>query len=136
MTRNEMEERLNEEIKKGEAKFSITMIDLNNLKVTNDTLGHEKGDALIIAVCDTIKKTFLKSEIYRVGGDEFVVLSEGEDLENVKNLEKAFKKTSASINAAIGVAIFNPKLDNNVEDTFKRADRKMYENKKQMKKEH
>ena len=129
----EMEERLNEEIKKGKAKFSLTMIDLNDLKVTNDTLGHEKGDALIVEVVENIRKVFLKSSIYRVGGDEFVILSEGEDYKNINKLEEEFKKVSGDVPAAIGVALFDASKDNNVEDTFKRADRKMYENKKAMK---
>ena len=129
----EAEERLNNEMNKGKAKFSITMIDLNDLKVTNDTLGHEKGDALIIKVVEVIKKTFTKSNIYRVGGDEFVILSEGEDYKNIAKLEKEFLEFSKDVSAAIGVAIYDSKTDNNVEDTFKRADRKMYENKKKMK---
>ena len=133
----EIEERLNEDIKSGNAEFAITMIDLNDLKITNDTLGHEKGDALLVAISEIIEKIFVKSDIYRVGGDEFVVVSEGEDLKNIKKLEKEFKSAiqdvSNKVSAAIGVAIFNPKLDNNVEDTFKRADAKMYENKKAMK---
>ena len=129
----EMEERLNQEISKGHADFSITMIDLNDLKITNDTLGHEKGDALIVKVVEVIKNTFIHSNVYRVGGDEFVVLSEGTDYKNIKKLEKEFKEFSKDISAAIGVAIYDSKIDNNVEDTFKRADRKMYENKKEMK---
>ena len=129
----EVEERLNEDIKKGTAKFSIAMIDLNYLKATNDTYGHEKGDDLIISVSNVIKQVFTKSSIYRIGGDEFVVVSEDEDFKNIKSLEEQFKNKSKDIGAAIGLATFDKTKDNNVEDTFKRADRRMYENKKQMK---
>ena len=133
----EIEDRLNEEIRAGKANFAIAMIDLNDLKVTNDTLGHEKGDALIIAISQIIKKIFTKSPVYRVGGDEFVVVCEGEDLKNIEKLEKDFKKdireVDTEVSAAIGVALFDPKTDNNVEDTFKRADKRMYEEKKIMK---
>ena len=133
----EVEERLNEEIKNGDANFSIAMIDLNDLKVTNDTLGHERGDILIVAVSETINKIFTKSTVYRVGGDEFVVVSEDEDYRNIKKLESAFKsemkKYDSQFSAAIGVVVYDPSIDNNVEDTFKRADSKMYRNKKEMK---
>ena len=140
----ETEERLNEEIKQGKAHFAISMIDLNDLKVTNDTLGHEKGDELIIALSNIIKDTFSSSSIFRIGGDEFAVISENGDLKNIAELEKKFVyaiidsikgKTvdGMGVSAAIGVAIFDPKKDNNVEDTFKRADKKMYENKRIMK---
>ena len=139
----EEEERINEEIKRGRAKFAVTMIDLNDLKVTNDTLGHERGDDLIIGLCRIVQGIFTKSSIYRIGGDEFVVISEKDDLKNIQQLEMKFKdmidksrkaaKKEFAISAAIGVAIFNPKLDNNLEDTFKRADAEMYKNKKSMK---
>ena len=134
----EIEERINEEIKQGKAKYAITMIDLNDLKGINDNLGHEKGDEAIVSLSNLIKETFKHSETYRIGGDEFAAVSENEDLNNIQKLEKDLRekiKTKANgISAAIGVAIFDPKTDNNFEDTFKRADSKMYQNKKAMKK--
>ena len=127
-------------IKKGKAKFALSMIDLNDLKTTNDTLGHEKGDLLIIALSNMIKDIFTCSNVYRIGGDEFIVISEGSDLERIDRLHQAFflrmdddKTNEDRISAAIGTAVFDPKIDNNVEDTFKRADRQMYEQKKKMK---
>lgn len=140
----EAEERLNKEIRDGKAKFAISMIDLNDLKVTNDTLGHEKGDELIKGLSNIIKETFKASNLYRIGGDEFAVISENGDLKAIKELHndfvdainKSMKEKNIDgmgVSAAIGVAIFDPKHDNNVEDTFKRADQKMYENKKKMK---
>ena len=56
--------------------------------------------------------------------------------QELDKLEEEFNTEIAkepSISAAIGTAIFDPKNDNNVEDTFKRADKKMYENKRIMK---
>ena len=140
----EAEERLNGDIKEGKANFAISMIDLNDLKTTNDNLGHEKGDELIKGLSNIIKETFKASNLYRIGGDEFVVISENGDLKAIEELHKDFVDAinksmkeknidGMGVSAAIGVAIYDSKLDNNVEDTFKRADRKMYENKKKMK---
>ena len=136
----EKEEDLNLQIKKGDARFAVCMIDLNDLKVTNDTYGHEKGDILISAVANIIKKVFALSSCYRIGGDEFVVIAENEDYKNIKKLEKLFttvieqtKEDEIQVTAAIGIAKFDNNIDNNVEDVFKRADKLMYENKKQMK---
>lgn len=139
----EKEESLNEEIRKGKATFGVVMIDLNDLKVANDSLGHEKGDNLIVSISNIIKEVFKDSPCYRVGGDEFVIIVEEEDYHNLVNLEKAFvkkieesQKEDVSVSAAIGSAKFNTSLgDNNVEDVFKRADKAMYENKKKMKEE-
>lgn len=134
----EVEERINEEIRLGKAKFAITMIDLNDLKIINDTLGHEKGDAAIVNLAKAIKETYSNSSTFRIGGDEFVVISENEDLEVAQKLVKELRanvsKKDEKLTAAIGVAIFDSKKDNNFEDTFKRADAKMYANKKEMKK--
>ena len=136
----EKEDKLNIEIKQGKAKFAICMIDLNDLKVTNDTLGHEKGDILIIALSNIIKKVFALSLCYRVGGDEFVVIAEKEDYKNIYKLAQLFitvvnqtQDDAIKVSAAIGVATFDSKSDNNVEDVFKRADAEMYKMKKQMK---
>ena len=120
------------------------MIDLHDLKGTNDSLGHEMGDESIVAICNIITKVFAESSVYRVGGDEFVVISEGDEVDKVLKLEQKFisiierasknlSKNAVPVSAAIGTAIFDPKTDNNVEDTFKRADAKMYENKKDIK---
>ncbi len=133
----EIEERLNREIRENRARFAISMIDLNNLKLINDTLGHEKGDEAIIALATSIKETFRNSMTYRVGGDEFVAVSENDDLERIDDLEKELRNALAAkddtLAAAIGIAIYDPKVDNNFEDTFKRADSKMYQNKKEIK---
>ena len=136
----EKEEKLNIEIKKGKANFAVSMIDLNDLKVTNDTQGHEKGDILIVAVANIIKKVFALSSVYRIGGDEFAVISENEDLKNLNKLRNLFmtiinqsESDEIQVSAAIGTAIFNPNEDNNVEDVFKRADADMYMMKKEMK---
>ena len=138
----EVEERINEAIKKGKAKFAISMIDLNDLKLTNDTFGHERGDNLIVLLAKIVKKIFPQSSIYRVGGDEFVVISEGDVVDDIFELEKKFsdtvtrtkKRNVIPVSAAIGTAVYDPHIDNNVEDVFKRADELMYEHKQKLKK--
>lgn len=138
-------ERLERSIENGDAKFGIVMVDMNYLKILNDTYGHEKGDIAIRSLCHMICKVFAHSPVFRIGGDEFVVILEKEQLEVrdelVSNLRKQIKekKTDTSlepweqISAAIGYAIFKAGADNSVEDVFKRADDSMYENKKKMK---
>ena len=138
----EVEERINLLIKKGKAKFAISMIDLNDLKLTNDTFGHERGDNLIVMLAKIVVKAFPSSSIFRVGGDEFVVISEGDVVDDIFELEKRFativtktkKRNVIPVSAAIGTAIYDPNIDNNVEDVFKRADELMYQNKQKNKK--
>ena len=128
-------------------EYGIAMIDLNFLKKINDTYGHERGNYAIKKVCEIICNVFLHSPVFRIGGDEFVVLLKDSDYTKMDNLEEEFKaqiKTFSDneylepwqkISAAIGTARYNSSKDEGFQSVFKRADEKMYENKKRMKAE-
>ena len=141
-------ERINTEIKnKEKVRFAVVMIDLNYLKETNDTYGHDTGDVALIKLASIICDTFNLSPVYRVGGDEFVVLCRGKDLAKItllvghfkKEIEKSSKDSKVHdgehISAAIGYSVFDIDKDTTVDQVFKRADREMYENKREMKKQ-
>ncbi len=124
--------------------FGLVMVDLNYLKVINDTYGHDKGNVVIKNTSDLVCETFKHSPVFRIGGDEFVVIIRNHDLENVDDLIKEFKTSTdmlssdkslrkwERISAAIGYAVFTEE-DTNADDVFKRADSAMYEDKKNMK---
>ncbi len=126
-------------------QYGIAMIDINDLKGTNDNYGHEKGDISIMTICRLICSVFNPSAVYRVGGDEFIVVLEGEEYEKrdelVRKLSDLFKanRMNESLEpwerawAAIGYAVFDPDSDEGVESVEKHADAYMYENKKQCK---
>ncbi len=62
---------------KSKASFYIILLDINNLKYINDKFGHKYGDLIIKLLSDTLKKEFnpkFNKEIFRIGGDEFVVI--------------------------------------------------------------
>ena len=58
----------------------LFLIDVNGLKDLNDTRGHEAGDALLRTVASRLRNCIqdLPASLYRIGGDEFVILLEGE----------------------------------------------------------
>jgi len=125
--------------------FGIAMIDLNFLKKINDTYGHEKGNYAIKKLCHLICTIFDHSPVFRIGGDEFVVILKGEDYDNATDLElflqtklyEIAKDTTLEpwekVSAAVGIAFYDKKIDSHIANVFKRADQKMYECKKQMK---
>ncbi|ATW23712.1 diguanylate cyclase [Candidatus Formimonas warabiya] len=74
--------------------LSIMMGDVNGLKLTNDTFGHEAGDRLLKNVASILKKSFREKEIIaRWGGDEFSVLLPGTTYENALKLLNRVKET-------------------------------------------
>ena len=135
------EEQIDKLINKGEmTPFGIIVFDLNDLKIVNDTYGHEAGDLYIIAATKLIAKIFQHSEIYRIGGDEFIALLENEDYERrIELLEEFRKKIQLNIKARRGVivssglAVFIPEQDNTFIQVFNRADEEMYQRKHEIK---
>lgn len=125
-------------------KYAIVMCDVNNLKVENDTYGHDSGDVYIKNCCKIISQAFKHSPIYRIGGDEFIAIVEGADYDNrdfimaglLKNVEMSSKYATTAMGKAsfaMGMAVYNPLLDRSVSDTVKRADEEMYKKKIDMK---
>ena len=120
-------------------KIGLVFVDLNDLKKTNDSLGHEAGDKLIKDSANFLKSNFRKDDtVIRLGGDEFVVICRNyqEDQNFEENLyfkvdESRILKSPVSF--AFGVAVFDEKRDKNLDDTSHRADKLMYEHKREMK---
>ena len=124
-------------------EFAIAMFDCDDLKDINDTYGHDKGDVYLKNACHLISRVF-RGQVYRVGGDEFVIILQGEDYRHRESLRKFFIEKSAEICAftkepweqirvAVGVAVYNPEIDKTVDDVLKRADHLMYDNKHERK---
>lgn len=129
---------MNATIARGEqGPFSVVMCDVNGLKGVNDSLGHAAGDELIREAAAKICRTFKHSPVYRVGGDEFAVVSEGSDCENAVSLVEGFRGACAKnasvggVVVACGLAIYTDQMDFDV--VFREADADMYENKKLLK---
>ena len=133
-------QRLNDEIKTGEInEFAVAVFDLNDLKIINDTKGHDIGDIYIYNASMLISEFFSHSPVYRIGGDEFAVIIQGEDYKNRANLIERFNnqvlenKASDKVVVSSGIASYNSDIDKNYISVFERADRMMYKCKKQLK---
>ena len=131
-----------QKIKNGQADFGVIMLDLNDLKRTNDVYGHETGNELIITSAKIISDVFKRSPVFRIGGDEFLVVLQNKDLENCDQLLAQLDAqchntyvgdTREPIRIAIGFSRFERGKDLQFADVFNRADNAMYENKKLMK---
>ncbi len=126
--------------------FSVVMIDLDDLKLINDTHGHQAGDAALKGVVDLINPWLRDMDVFaRYGGDEFVILLPETGLcggQKVANriMELAdgsavvVEDTKIPIRFSAGVAEFDFDKDENIESVIKRADAQLYEIKSARKK--
>ncbi|MCR5124706.1 MAG: GGDEF domain-containing protein [Treponema sp.] len=120
--------------------FALVFCDANNLKQINDTFGHKAGDEYIKEAAKLLCEIFIHSPVFRVGGDEFVVFLQGSNYESRHALMDKLrtrvlenKKTGSGVILASGMSEYMPETDNFVSDIFERADKEMYENKKNLK---
>ncbi len=120
-------------------KFALLIFDLNDLKTINDTYGHDTGDTYIKKSCDIIAKHWPSLEIYRYGGDEFIIILEGDDYdERYKVIEEFNKEIEANVGTnepvvALGFADYIASRDNALRTIFVRADEMMYNRKRKLK---
>ena len=134
----EVEARMNRQIAEyRQAPFAIVMLDVNDLKKINDTAGHQAGDHYLCNACKMICDIFKHSPVFRVGGDEFAVISQGSDYANIEELlgKVNEQNTEGRRTGGVVVACGMAKYENDpcVASVFERADQAMYENKKTLK---
>jgi len=131
---NLMNQRIQE---RRQSEFAIVVLDVNDLKRINDTEGHEAGDRYICDACKIICKAFKCSPVYRVGGDEFVVISQDEDYARSDELVELIARhnENAILYGGVIIACGMAKFSNEdcVAEVFEIADKRMYENKKSLK---
>jgi diguanylate cyclase (GGDEF)-like protein len=123
----------------GESSF-VLFIDVDELKKTNDTLGHEEGSALLRAVATLIKQTFRETDaIARLGGDEFVVAGRAGAV-NVERLVQYLEAAAAHLNTtaafpfkvsfSLGYVLSESSGSQTLEQLLEAADHIMYEAKR------
>ena len=117
--------------------FAIVLFDVNDLKKVNDTAGHQAGDQYLRDACKVICDIFKHSPVFRVGGDEFAVIAQGNDYDHMEELLGLMTahNEEARRDGGIVIACGMSKFENNecVATVFERADHKMYENKTRLK---
>ena len=126
-------------------EYAIILMDVNNIKVTNDTYGHRYGCHLIVRCGKMIPEFFKTSKMFHIGGDEFVIIVYGDDYKHLDEILEAYEqKLSYSLiehegvelifSVAYGYAKYECGMK--YKDVLQKADNAMYENKKAVKAKH
>lgn len=131
--------------KRNELGIAIFYIDMDNMKLINDTFGHHEGDKALIDAASIIRLCFRDADIIgRMGGDEFAILAIGCNKHDIKMMQNRLIENINEFNAkhlreyqlslSIG-SIFISDSSTDIGDILVRADKTMYRNKLERKKQ-
>lgn len=118
-------------------QFCVGIIDVDNFKSINDSIGHSAGDAVLRKIANIMRENIRKTDVIitRYGGDEFVLLVPETSLEGgrvlLERLRKCVKSISIqgvkSLSISCGLAEWDDKVDDSPKSILNRADRALYE---------
>lgn len=122
--------------------IAIFNFDVNDLKVMNDTYGHEAGDKLLMKAANSIRKVLTnKIHGYRMGGDEFLMVACDVSAEEANQLKERWEQELARLNSAedgvncvMAVGLVHGSGEYQLSKLLEEADQLMYEDKKKKKK--
>ncbi|RIW27812.1 EAL domain-containing protein [Bacillus salacetis] len=135
--RNMFKQRLHKKLQSAEAhSFAILFLDLDRFKVINDTKGHSTGDELLVEVSQRLRSVVTgEGEVFRQGGDEFIILSKNMDREGVSDLSSQILQSFVKpielsgqeffVTPSIGISMY-PGDGTDQETLIKHADTAMY----------
>lgn len=138
-------EMLEKACQKGEkTEYALVLFDVNFLKRTNDTYGHDAGNELIRRASAVICHVFAHSPVFRIGGDEFIAILEGGDYarreelllkfdEELLGQAFAWENEIVPVSVARGVGLYSPGME--YAAVFQAADEAMYRHKTSLKAE-
>lgn len=120
--------------------FGLMMIDIDYFKVYNDTYGHQAGDIVLKAVSRILSDTLKRSvdRVFRVGGEEFAVLTKAERPEQIEILAQVLRSAIENghidfrsspyqnITVSAGVTTLSPKTDMHIETLYAKSDEALY----------
>lgn len=108
-------------------KFACIYIDVNELHSFNSKYGHGAGDTMLLYIAKSLKETFPYGQIYRMGGDEFLVFSSGINSDKIHNDAEKFINKIESMNYHVSVGIDFCEKNTSTETVVKTAEDHMYE---------
>lgn len=138
----EIREQLHQYARNKNDSFYIITCDLDNFKHINDTWGHLEGDRALILISSALVKAgkMFDSEVFRIGGDEFVIITNTSEQGLADKIVEAIKseldnldfRDDFDIKMSMGISLYDGVT--NINDLLNSADKKLYEAKKVNKK--
>ena len=135
--RNRMEQYLFECVRSQDLSMYLLVLDVNRFKKINDEHGHAQGDLALKAIANCLKESCVEKSdfIARYGGDEFVIVYKGNDVEDLcQRIHDSIQKLSFpfDLDVSIGCALYHKDI-HKWNDWFVEADKQLYEAKRRLK---
>lgn len=135
--RNRMEQYLFECVRSQDLNMYLLVLDVNRFKKINDEHGHAQGDLALKAIANCLKESCIEKSdfIARYGGDEFVIVYKGNDVEDLcQRIHDSIQKLSFpfDLDVSIGCALYHKDM-HKWSDCFIEADKRLYNEKKNLK---
>ncbi|MBX5466158.1 MAG: GGDEF domain-containing protein [Firmicutes bacterium] len=112
------------------AALAVVFVDVDGLKAINDRFGHGAGDRKLRAVAQALRQAVRRTDqVFRWGGDEFVVVCPGTDAATAAALEVRLRRDLKALGVSIGVGVWSS-ADDGWEMAVQRADHAMYQEKR------
>ncbi len=132
LNRNAMNKKISD-LESGEVEFKhglgVAFVDVNGLKTANDTRGHNEGDKILVNISDRLKSVFDEKEIYRAGGDEFLIITDMEKYTFYAAFEKLRALSAVEGEPSFALGAHYDDTEMNIKKTMRIADSNIYENK-------
>ena len=112
-------------------QFSCVYIDVNELHIRNNKYGHAAGDEMLIYIANSLKEVFFDHNVYRMGGDEFLVFAKGTEQEKIKADIEVFIEQLDLKGYHVAIGISFRSRNTNCEEMVREAEIRMYEAKAQ-----
>ena len=110
--------------------YGIVFADLNGLKCVNDHNGHSAGDLLLKKAAITLQEVFTGDEIYRAGGDEFMIISVGGTKEELcRKVDKLHQLSENPDSVSFATGYYYDDIGGDIRSAMRQADEKMYKDK-------
>jgi diguanylate cyclase (GGDEF)-like protein len=126
LNRHAMNEFLEGELREP-SSVGVAYCDVMGLKSVNDTKGHEAGDLLLVRAADSVRQVFAGDWMFRVGGDEFLIIALGRDRNEFENKALLLDEKARINGATMAVGfVWTDAYKGNADELVSKADREMY----------
>ncbi|MGN0595745.1 MAG: GGDEF domain-containing protein [Ruminiclostridium sp.] len=131
LNRNCYENNIGSYSEKCASSLSCIFVDVNGLHELNNTKGHDAGDEMLKAVANELHDNFEDSDLYRIGGDEFVAFVRDGDEKQSEDKLSGISARLTEQGYHISIGIYSQSVPVDIDSMIKEAERRMYEKKRE-----